>query len=48
MSDVFLFREVGVRIAINADHHLADLADVTIHGTDLLPAYDAARRLIDG
>lgn len=48
MSDVFLFREVGVRIAVNADHHLADLADVTIHGTDLLPAYRAARRLIDG
>jgi phosphoserine phosphatase len=47
MSDVFLFREVGVRIAVNADHHLADLADVTITGTDLLPAYDAARRLLD-
>jgi phosphoserine phosphatase len=48
MSDVFLFREVGVRIAVNADHNLADLADVTIHGTDLLPAYRAARRLLDG
>jgi phosphoserine phosphatase len=48
MSDVFLFREVGVRIAVNADHHLAGLADVTIQGTDLLPAYRAARRLLDG
>ena len=48
MSDVFLFREVGARIAINADHHLADLADVAIDGTDLLPAYRAARKLIDG
>jgi phosphoserine phosphatase len=47
MSDVFLFRVVGVRIAVNADHHLADLADVTIHGTDLLPAYRAARSLLD-
>jgi phosphoserine phosphatase len=46
MSDVLLFREVGVRIAVNADHHLADLADVAIDGTDLLPAYDAARRLL--
>jgi hypothetical protein len=45
MSDVFLFREVGVRIAVNADRHLADLADVAIDGTDLLPAYRAARRL---
>jgi phosphoserine phosphatase len=46
MSDVFLFREVGVRIAVNADHHLFDLADVAIEGTDLLPAYRAARRLL--
>jgi phosphoserine phosphatase len=48
MSDVFLFREVGVRIAVNADHHLADLADVAIDGTDLMPAYLAARKLICG
>lgn len=48
MSDAFLFQEVGVRIAINADHHLADLADVTIHGTDLMPAYRAPRNLLDG
>lgn len=46
MSDVFLFRAVRVRIAVNADHHLADLADVAIQGTDLLPAYGAARRLV--
>lgn len=46
VSDVFLFREVSLRIAVNADHHLADLADVTIHGTDLLVAYRAARKLL--
>lgn len=46
MSDVFLFREVGVQIAVNADHYLADLADIRIHGTDLLPAYRAARGLL--
>ena len=48
MSDVFLFREVGVRVAVNADHHLADLADIAINGTDLLAAYRAARHLIGG
>jgi phosphoserine phosphatase len=48
MSDVFLFGEVGVRVAVNADHHLSDLADVAIEGTDLMPAYVAARRLLEG
>jgi phosphoserine phosphatase len=47
MSDVFLFREVGVRVAVNGDHHLEDLADLAVAGTDLLPAYRAARELLD-
>jgi phosphoserine phosphatase len=47
MSDVFLFREVGVRIAVNADAHLTGLADVAVEGTDALLAYRAARRLLD-
>lgn len=45
MSDVLLFEQVAIRIAVNADHHLADRADVAVSGTDLLPAYEAARRL---
>jgi phosphoserine phosphatase len=45
MSDVALFDAVAIRIAVNADHHLADRSDVAVSGTDLLPAYEAARRL---
>jgi phosphoserine phosphatase len=45
MSDVHLFDAVGIRIAVNADHHLEDRSDVAVDGTDLLPAYEAARRL---
>jgi phosphoserine phosphatase len=47
MSDVFLFEEVGIRISVNGDHHLADRADVAVAGTDLLVAYRAARELCD-
>jgi phosphoserine phosphatase len=45
MSDVFLFDAVGIRIAVNGDHHLAERSDLAVDGTDLLPAYEAARRL---
>jgi len=45
MSDVFLFDEVGVRVSVNGDHHLAERADVAVTGRDLLPAYRAAREL---
>jgi phosphoserine phosphatase len=48
MSDVFLFEAVGVRVSVNGDHHLAERSDVAIQGTDLLPAYRAARALADG
>ncbi len=45
MSDVFLFEEVGVRVSVNGDHHLAERSDIAVQGTDLLPAYHAARKL---
>jgi phosphoserine phosphatase len=48
MSDVFLFREVGLRVSINGDHHLAELADIAVEGTDLMPAYRAVRDWWDG
>jgi phosphoserine phosphatase len=47
MSDVFLFEEVGVRVSVNGDHHLAELSDIAVEGADLLPAYRAARELCD-
>jgi phosphoserine phosphatase len=47
LSDVFLFDAVGFRIAVNGDHHLAERADIAVEGTDLLPAYQAARELCD-
>jgi phosphoserine phosphatase len=47
MSDVFLFDEVGFRISVNGDHHLAERSDIAVRGTDLLLAYQAARRLCD-
>jgi phosphoserine phosphatase len=47
MSDVFLFDAVGVRVSVNGDHHLAERADITVEGADLLPAYRAARELCD-
>lgn len=43
MSDVFLFKEVGLRVSVNGDHHLAELADIAVDGPDLMPAYTAAR-----
>ena len=48
MSDVFLFREVGLRVSVNGDHHIAELADLVIEGTDLWAAYRAARGWCDG
>jgi phosphoserine phosphatase len=48
MSDVFLFREVGLRVSVNGDHHLAELADIAVEGADLMLAYHAARQRCDG
>jgi len=47
MSDVFLFDEVGVRVSVNGDHHLADRSDIAVQGGDLFVAYRAARKLLD-
>jgi phosphoserine phosphatase len=48
MSDVFLFGEVGLRVSVNGDHHLAELADAAVEGPDLMVAYQAAREWCDG
>jgi phosphoserine phosphatase len=48
MSDVYLFEEVGVRVSVNGDHHIAERSDITVEGSDLLLAYRAARELADG
>jgi phosphoserine phosphatase len=47
MSDVFLFKEVGLRVSINGDHHIAELADIAVEGPDLMLAYRAARERFD-
>lgn len=47
MSDVFLFREVGLGVSVNGDHHLAELADIAVEGPDLMLAYRAARAWCD-
>jgi phosphoserine phosphatase len=47
MSDVFLFREVGLRVSVNGDHHLAELADIVVEGSDLMLAYRAVREWSD-
>jgi phosphoserine phosphatase len=47
MSDVFLFDEVGFRVSVNGDHHLADRSDIAVQGQDLFVAYRAARELFD-
>jgi phosphoserine phosphatase len=47
MSDVFLFGEAGLRVSVNGDHHIADLADIAVEGPDLMLAYRAARDWCD-
>jgi len=47
MSDVFLFGEAGLRVSVNGDHHLADLADIAVEGPDLMLAYRPAREWCD-
>lgn len=42
-SDVHLFEEVGIRISVNGDHHIAQRSDIAVEGTDLFVAYRAAR-----
>lgn len=46
MSDAPLFRRLAATVAVNADHHLADLAAVEYRGGDLAEAYALGRALL--
>ena len=46
MSDAPLFRHLTKTVAVNADHHLADLAAVSYRGDDLPAAYALGRALL--
>lgn len=46
MSDAPLFRHLANTVAINADHHLADIAALDYRGDDLTQAYALARTLL--
>ncbi|MET7328878.1 haloacid dehalogenase-like hydrolase [Nonomuraea sp. NPDC005650] len=46
MSDAPLFRHLTNTIAVNADHHLADLSALDYRGGDLTEAYRLARTLL--
>jgi phosphoserine phosphatase len=46
MSDAPLFRHLSRTVAVNADHHLADLAAARYDGTDLRAAYRLGRDLL--
>jgi hypothetical protein len=37
-----------LRVSVNGDGHLADLADIAVEGPDLMGAYLAARDWCDG
>lgn len=47
MSDAPLFRRLTKTVAVNADHHLAELAAVSYAGDDLAGAYALGRALLD-
>ncbi|MFD0690247.1 HAD family hydrolase [Actinomadura fibrosa] len=46
MSDAPLFRHLPNTVAVNADHHLADIAALDYRGGDLTEAYALARTLL--
>ncbi|MEV4259169.1 HAD-IB family phosphatase [Spirillospora sp. NPDC049652] len=46
MSDAPLFRHLSHTVAVNADHHLADLAALDYRGDDLAHAYRLGRTLL--
>ena len=46
MSDAPLFRRPAKTVAVNADHHLAELAAVSYCGGDLAGAYALGRVLL--
>ncbi|GGW45126.1 HAD family hydrolase [Streptomyces xantholiticus] len=45
LSDAAIFAAVPTAVAVNADHHLADLATHTYAGSDLREAYELVRPL---
>lgn len=45
-SDAPLFRQLTKTIAVNADHHLAELATLSYRGNDLAEAYALGRALL--
>jgi phosphoserine phosphatase len=46
MSDAPLFRRLTKTVAVNADHHLAELATLSYRGDDLAGAYQLGRSLL--
>lgn len=46
MSDAPLFRQLTKTVAVNADHHLAELATLSYCGNDLAGAYALGRALL--
>ncbi|MCO5969028.1 HAD family hydrolase [Actinoallomurus soli] len=48
MSDAPLFRRLTRTVAVNADHHLAELAALDYRGDDLHEAYALGRTLLGG
>jgi phosphoserine phosphatase len=46
ISDAPLFRQLTKTVAVNADHHLAELATLSYHGNDLTEAYALGRALL--
>lgn len=46
MSDAPLFRQLTKTVAVNADHHLAELAALSYRGDDLAEAYALGRTLL--
>jgi phosphoserine phosphatase len=48
MSDAPLFRHLTKTVAVNADHHLAELAALSYRGDDLAGAYALGRDLLAG
>jgi phosphoserine phosphatase len=47
MSDAPLFGHLPKTVAVNADHHLAELATVSYRGNNLAKAYALGRALLD-
>ncbi|WP_163506290.1 HAD family hydrolase [Fodinicola acaciae] len=46
ISDAPLFRHLSATVAVNADHHLVDIAAAHYRGNDLFEAYEVGRALV--